>query len=121
MQDLDEEVVEPNLEFVKQFDKFASFHKAAGYIEDWIRTKRHNATDFTNDYPAVLERGKQIRNTLIKMRGGKHLCELNQNGAPVNPEIRNVHQMIFTKNLCETEDEYIFNFTLGLLESCCVK
>lgn len=77
MQDLDEEVVEPNMEFVKQFDKFGSFHRAAGFIEDWIRTKRHNATDYANDFPAVIERGKQIRKVLIKMRGGQHECVLN--------------------------------------------
>lgn len=77
MQDLDEEVVEPNMEFVKQFDKFGSFHRAAGFIEDWIRTKRHNATDYANDFPAVVERGKQIRKVLLKMRGGQHECVLN--------------------------------------------
>jgi len=38
--DMDEELVEPNMEFVKQFDKFASYSKAAGFIEDWIRTKK---------------------------------------------------------------------------------
>ena len=87
---MDEEVVEPNMEFVKQFDKFASFNKAAGFIEDWIRTKKNNATDFANDFPAVLDRGKQIRKILIKSRK-THICTLNQNGAPLNPEIRNVH------------------------------
>jgi hypothetical protein len=50
----EEEIVEPNMEFVKAFDSFGTFNKAAGFIEDWIRTKKHNATDFTNDYPAVL-------------------------------------------------------------------
>jgi len=45
---------EPNKRFVEQFDTFCSFGKAAGFIEDWIRTKKHNATDFTDDYPAVL-------------------------------------------------------------------
>ena len=73
----EEEIVEPNMEFVKQFDKFASFNKAAGFIEDWIRTKKHNSTDYTNDFPAVLERGKRLRNILIEMRGGKSLCQLN--------------------------------------------
>jgi hypothetical protein len=112
MQDLDEEVVEPNMEFVRQFDKFSSYPRAAGFIEDWIRTKRHNATDYTNDFPAVVERGKQIRKILVKMRGDSPACPLNTNGAPVAPEIRNVQQLIFTKNLYDSEQEYVFYFTM---------
>jgi len=46
------------------------------------------------------------------MRGDSATCKLNQNGAPLNPEIRNVQQMIFTKNLYETEQEYVFYFTM---------
>lgn len=120
MKDLEEEVVEPNMEFVRQFDKFSSFHRAAGFIEDWIRTKRHNATDYTNDFPAVIDRGKHIRQVLVKMRGGP-TCPLNQNGAPVNPEVRNVQQLIFTKNLYDSEEEYVFYFSMQLLEACCIK
>ena len=119
--DMEEEVVEPNMEFVRQFDKFGKFHKAAGFIEDWIRTKKHNATDFTNDFPAVLDRGKKLRKVLIKLRGGDFNCEMNQHGAPVAPEIRNVHQLILTKQLYATEAEYIFYFTLQLIEACCIK
>lgn len=54
-------MVEPNKEFVKSFDNMGSFHKASGFIEDWIRTKKHNPTEFATDFPAVLERGKTIR------------------------------------------------------------
>ena len=78
------------MEFVKAFDQFGSFNKAAGYIEDWIRTKKHNATDFANDLPAIIERGKSIRQVIIKLRGGSPNCEINKNGAPVTPEVRNV-------------------------------
>lgn len=113
--DDEEEVAEPNMEFVKAFDSFGSFNKAAGFIEDWIRTKRHNATDFTNDLPAVIERGKTVRSIIVKSRGGTAKCELNKNGAPVAPEIRNVQQLILTKDLYETVDEYVFNFTMNLL------
>ena len=106
---------------MKAFDHFGSFAKAAGFIEDWIRSKKNNATDFTNDFPAVLERGVQIRRVLLKMRGGVDKCELNSDGYPVSPEVRNVHQLIFTKQLCATEDLYILLFTLNLLEACCQK
>jgi hypothetical protein len=106
---------------VRAFDHFGSFAKAAGYIEDWIRSKKNNATDFTNDFPAVLERGCSVRRVILKMRKGEQTCELNQDGHPVNPEVRNVHQLILTKQLCETEQLYILVFTLNLLEACCQK
>jgi len=64
----EEEFCEPNMDFVKPFDNFCSFPKAAGFIEDWIRTKKNNATDFTNDLPAILERGKLIRRILTFVR-----------------------------------------------------
>ena len=32
------------------FDNFTSFSKAARFIEDWIRTKKNNPTDFANDF-----------------------------------------------------------------------
>jgi hypothetical protein len=88
---VEEEAVEPNQEFVRAFDHFGSFAKAAGYIEDWIRSKKNNATDFTNDFPAVLERGVSIRRVLLKIRGGESKCKLNSDGNPVSPEVRNVH------------------------------
>ena len=116
---MDEEAVEPNLEFVKAFDNFGTFNKAACFIEDWIMNKKNNATDFTNDFPAVLERGKMLRNCLLKIRNG--LPASSKDGMPLNPEIRNVHQLILTKQICDTEDAYVFTFTLNLLEACSSK
>ena len=66
----DEELNEPNMKFVNAFDSFSSFIKAAGFIEDWIRTKKNNPTDFSNDFPAVLKRGLLIRKILIHLRKG---------------------------------------------------
>lgn len=89
--------------FVSQFDKFTSFEQAAAFIEDWIRVKKHNSTDFTSDFPAVLERGKQIRSLLLKMN------------------TQEVGHLILTKKMCTTEHEYVFYFTVQLLEYCCLK
>ena len=66
----EEEFNEPNLKFVNAFDSFSSFIKAAGFIEDWIRTKKNNPTDFSSDFPAVLKRGLLIRNILMHIRKG---------------------------------------------------
>jgi len=40
---------------------------------------------------------------------------------PVSPEIRNVHQLIYTKQLCDSEALYVFTFVLQLIEACCLK
>ena len=118
---MDEEQIEPNIEFVRAFDGFVTFNRAASFIEDWIRNKKNNSTDFTNDFPAILERGKTIRRILLKLRDGNPNCDVNKDGAPLNPEVRNVHQLILTKNLCDSEDAYAFHFTMNLLEACSLK
>ena len=65
---IDESCEEPNFKFVNAFDNFTTFIKAAGFIEDWIRTKKNNPTDFANDFPAVLNRGLLIRKILLHLR-----------------------------------------------------
>ena len=96
--------------------------KAASFIEDWIRTKKNNPTDFANDFPAVLNRGLLIRKILLYMRkehGG--LPQKDQNGAIINPEVRQVHQLIFTKEQYDSEDDFSFFFTINLLEACSLR
>ena len=39
----------------------------------------------------------------------------------MSPEVRQVHQLIFTKELYQTEDDYIFYFTIDLLEACSIR
>jgi hypothetical protein len=65
-QDEEEQIIIANQEFVKAFDAFSTFKRAANYIEDWIRAKRHNATDFAADLPAILSRGLIIRRILVR-------------------------------------------------------
>ena len=64
----EEEHEEPNLKFVNAFDNFTTFIKAASFMEDWIRTKKNNPTEFANDFPAVLNRGILIRKILLHLR-----------------------------------------------------
>lgn len=65
----DEEIEEePNSKFVMAFDHFTTFDKAANYMEDWIRTKKNNPTDFANDFPAILVRGLLIRKILLYLK-----------------------------------------------------
>jgi len=110
------------MKFVQAFDTFGSFMKAASFIEDWIRTKKNNPTDFANDFPAVLNRGLLVRKILLHMRkdqGGVPLKDAN--GAVLNPEVRQVHQLIYTKELYGSEDDYSFFFTINLLEACSIR
>lgn len=113
---------EPNWKFVNSFDNFSSFIKAAGFIEDWIRTKKNNPTDFANDFPAILNRGLLIRKILLHLRKETegHLIK-DQNGALVNPEVKQVDQLIFSQNLYNTEHDYTFYFTINLLEACSLR
>ena len=70
----------------------------------------------------MLNRGVLIRKILLHLRkdqGGTVLKDTN--GAVVNPEVRQVHQLIFTKELYQTEDDYIFYFTIDLLEACSIR
>lgn len=116
----EEEALEPNMKFVEPFDNFCSFPKAAGYIEDWIRTKKNNATDFTNDLPAILDRAKLIRRVLLHIRAQNP--ELGQFKADLDEcEVKNVQKLIYTSDLCGSEEDYLFYFILNLIESCCVR
>ena len=85
----DENCEEPNLKFVNAFDNFSSFIKAAGFIEEWIRTKKNNPTDFANDFPAILNRGLLIRKILLHLRKESNGAVVkDKNGAVVNPEVK---------------------------------
>ena len=113
---------EPNFKFVNAFDNFTTFIKAAGFIEDWIRTKKNNPTDFANDFPAVLNRGLLIRKILLHLRKDTNgQLAKDKNGAVLNPEVKQVQQLIFSNELYPTEDDYIFYFTISLLEACSVR
>ena len=104
------------------FDNFSTFIKAAGFIEDWIRTKKNNPTDFANDFPAVLIRGLLIRKILLHLRKDSNGAIVkDKNGAVVNPEVKQVQQLIFSHELYPTEDDYIFYFTINLIEACSVR
>ena len=65
--------------------------KAASFIEDWIRTKKNNPTDFANDFPAVINRGTLIRKILLYLRKDQQAPVKDSNGAVLNPEVRQVH------------------------------
>lgn len=122
-QDEEEEPSEPNVNFVRAFDNFTSYSKAAGFIEDWIRTKKHNATDFATDFPAIVTRGCQLRSILqfIRDKNGNNTGEyiLNADGAVENPEVRGVQHLILTKKLHPTESDWVFYFIVNVLEAAC--
>ena len=50
---------------------------------------------------------------------GKPKFITNSEGFPLKPEVANMHELIFTQNLHESEDDYAFHFTINLIEHCC--
>jgi hypothetical protein len=118
----DEQMEPPNMSFVLPFDNFCSFGKAAGYIEDWIRTKKNNPTEFTNDLPAIIDRAKLIRRVLLYVRSLKPTVKGNiKPDIETEQEVKNVHKLIYTSDLYPTEGDYLFYFLLNLIESCCAR
>jgi len=95
--------------------------KASGFVEDWIRTKKNNPTDFSNDFPAVLKRGLLVRKIILHLRGGNPIPKKDKSGQVIDPEVKYVHQLIYTKDLYDNENDYVFYFTINLLEACSLR
>ena len=41
--------------------EFESFQEAGEYINEWIRVKKNNPTDFAGDFPSLIEKGIDYR------------------------------------------------------------
>lgn len=70
----------------------------------------------------MLNRGLLVRKILLYLRretGGVPVKD--QNGAVLNPEVKQVHQLILTRELHDSEDDYSFFFTINLLEACSIR
>ena len=91
------------------FYNFSSFNKAAEFIEDWIRVKKNNPLLFKDDFLAILQRGLLVR---------KMLSQLKTKEDKVTDENSEQNDNIFSKELYPCEDDYIFYFTLNLIEAC---
>jgi len=91
---------EPNQDFVRAFDNFSTFEQAVAFIETWIKVEKHNPVDFTIDLPAVVERGKAIRRVLLH-------TGTQRSGS------------ILTQDLTDSEEGYVFNFLIELLDEVC--
>ena len=92
--EMDEDIEEePNLKFVHAFDHFSTFEKAANWIEDWIRTKKNNPTDFANDFPAVLTRGLLIRKIMLYLKQDNPFIKEK---TTANPELKAASSLIFS-------------------------
>lgn len=81
---------EPNWDFVKHFDTFVTYSKAAGFVEDWIRTKKNNPTDFATDFPAVVNRGVLVRKILLHLRKDNE-PRRDKQGYILDPEVKGVN------------------------------
>lgn len=105
---------------MKHFDTFVTYSKAAGFVEDWIRTKKNNPTDFATDFPAVVNRGVLVRKILLHLRKDKE-PRRDKQGYILDPEVKGVNQMIFTRELYPSQYDYIVYFTCQLIEQASMR
>jgi hypothetical protein len=54
-----------NKEFVKAAFELENFSQFADFIIEWVKTKEHNPTEFTQDLPAIIEFGLEYREEIL--------------------------------------------------------
>ena len=53
----DDEQVFYSKDFVNKFFAFESYSQASEWIIEWFRELKHNPTDFTKEFPALVDAG----------------------------------------------------------------
>ena len=105
--------------------QFQSFEEASNFIAVWFKELKHNPTEFTQDLPALLDGACDYREEIIKK---------SQASNPEQP-LDGINDLTIlmkcikdfgefkqpNESVCiPTKDDYLFHFTLKLLEHCCV-
>ena len=92
-----------NKEFVDRIEQTKTFEEAAASIQEWVKVLKHNVTEFSMDFPAVLERAVETREQNLK-----------------NPEALGAQNktLLHLSLDAETESDYIVAFSLNFLEAC---
>lgn len=89
----------------------------------WFKEMKHNPTEFTSDWPALMDRGCEYREELLK----KAQANPENADAIVNDDfimskcIKNYG--VFASDqpgATPTADDYFFHLTLGMLEHTCI-
>lgn len=56
-------------EFVNKFYQFDSYDQATAWIIKWFKEMKHNTTEFTTEFPALIDSGTDYRTEkLAKMQ-----------------------------------------------------
>jgi hypothetical protein len=63
--DSDDKQVFYNKEFVNKFFQFHTFEEASNFTAIWFKELKHNPTEFTSDWPAILDKGCSYREELL--------------------------------------------------------
>lgn len=53
-------------EFVNKFYEFKTYQQATGWILKWYKEMKHNTTEFTNEFPALIDCGSDYRLEKLK-------------------------------------------------------
>jgi hypothetical protein len=118
------ETAKPNMEFITKFEESLSYPIAANFIRGWFTNKKFpsNTTEFALDFPVILDRAIHVRSVLValrKARGSDTELVFDAEGLPTESDILKIEALVSTKKLYANEDDFIANFTLNLLKSCC--
>ena len=107
---------------------FKTFQEASDWIKSWFREKKHNPTEFTQDLPALIDKGLDYRTELIE----KHKQNPEQVFIPNDLIMAScIKDYGMFKNCAEiagkiesvqipTPDDYVFHMTFCLLKQCCL-
>jgi len=75
--DEDEEQLLYSQEFVNKFFEFKNYEQATDWILKWYKEMKHNTTEFTNEFPALIDCGTDYRTEkLNKMKSNPEQVNL---------------------------------------------
>ena len=118
--DKGDEQVFYNKKFIHQFYQFTTYKQAADYIVDWIKVKGNNPTDFTQDFPDLLDKGLEYRDELLEKH--KENLETLPNELILAQCITDfgIFKALSEEKEKPTKNDYIFHLTFGLLKETCL-
>ena len=59
--DDDDENMLHSKDFVNRFFSFSSYQEATAWINKWFKEMKHNTTEFTTEFPALIDSGTDYR------------------------------------------------------------
>jgi len=122
-------------EFVNKFYQFSSYQESTNWIIKWFKELKHNTTEFTTEFPALIDSGTDYRTEkLAKLQTNpEQSVDLTNLGksqimAQCIVDFGQFHQIEVSAGRASTdqnnltmptESDYIIHMSLCMLASCC--